>query len=157
MAKREARERETKARETKEREAATDETSLERAHARFGWTALFAALAFGTAIEALHGVKASSYLLEPMRREMWTLAHFHAATLAIVNLVYAAWATRPGAPARLASRMMIAGSVLLPVGFFLGGIAPYEGDPGVGVFLAPVGAVLVLAAVGLQALSSWRG
>ena len=99
MAKREAKERDTKARETKERETAiaADGGMLERAHLRFGWTALFVALAFGTAIEALHGVKASSYLLEPMRREMWTLAHFHAATLAIVNLVYAKWAARPGA------------------------------------------------------------
>ena len=41
----------------------------------------------------------------------------------------------------------MAASVLLPGGFFLGGIAFYSGDPGLGVLLVPVGAVLLLTAV----------
>ena len=130
-----------------------ESTALERAHRRFGWTALFVALAFGTLVEGLHAFKTSGYLLEPVRREMWTLAHFHAAALAIVNLVYARWAE----PARrTASRALLWGSALLPLGFFLGGIAPYEGDPGVGVLVAPIGALLVLYTAGVHALAAWR-
>jgi hypothetical protein len=129
----------------------TAPTGLERAHRRFGWTALFVALAFGTVVEGLHGFKTSGYLLDPIRREMWTLAHFHAAALAIVNLVYVRWAARRGA-----SRALLWGSALLPLGFFLGGIAPYEGDPGIGIVVAPVGALLVLYAAGVHALAAWR-
>lgn len=129
----------------------TASTGLERAHRRFGWTALFVALAFGTVVEGLHGFKTSGYLLEPIRREMWTLAHFHAAALALVNLVYVRWAASRGA-----SRALLWGSALLPLGFFLGGIAPYEGDPGIGIVVAPVGALLVLYAAGVHALAAWR-
>ncbi len=121
-------------------------------HERFGWTALFVALAFGAAIEGLHGIKASSYLLDPLRREMWSLAHFHAVGLAIVNIVYAVRLDQ-----RAASWSLIAGSVLMPVGFLLGGVGHYESDPGVGIMLAPVGAALVLFAVGARALDAWRG
>ena len=42
---------------------------------------------------------------------------------------------------------------LVPGGFALGGVVTYGGDPGVGVFLVPVGAVLVWIAVLLVALS----
>ena len=42
---------------------------------------------------------------------------------------------------------LVAASVLLPGGFFAGGIAFYEGDPGVGVVIVPVGAVLLLIAL----------
>ena len=41
--------------------------------------------------------------------------------------------------ARLASTCLNAASVLLPGGFFAGGIYIYDGDPGLGVFLAPIG------------------
>ena len=44
-------------------------------------------------------------------------------------------------------------SFLLPGGFFLGGIFAFEktADPGIGIFLAPVGAFLLLTAVFLTA------
>lgn len=132
---------------------------LARAHRRFGWTALFVALLFGTALEALLGWKAAGLTLDPVRREFWSLAHFHAATLALVNLVYVPWAEHEalGAAARrAASRALLAGSLLLPLGFFLGGLFHPEGDPGAGIFLAPVGALLIVYAVGLHALAAWR-
>jgi hypothetical protein len=34
--------------------------------------------------------------------------------------------------------------VLLPGGFFLGGIRFYSGDPGVGIAIVPIGAFLVI-------------
>jgi hypothetical protein len=41
--------------------------------------------------------------------------------------------------------------VCLPGGFFLGGVSFYSGDPGLGVLLVPVGAVLLLAGVFMTA------
>ena len=84
------------------------------------------------------------------RRLMWTLAHAHGTLLAIVHVVFGAdVALRAGVAAepRLISTSLIAASVLLPGGFFLGGVAFYGGDPGVGVLLVPVGAVLLLFAI----------
>ena len=43
---------------------------------------------------------------------------------------------------------------MLPGGFFLGGLVIYAGDPGIGILLVPVGAVLLLAAVFLIARST---
>jgi hypothetical protein len=41
----------------------------------------------------------------------------------------------------------MAASILLPGGFFAGGLVYYGGDPGPGILLVPVGAVLLLAAI----------
>jgi hypothetical protein len=46
---------------------------------------------------------------------------------------------------------LIGASVLLPGGFFLGGFFIYDGDPGLGALLVPVGGVLLLIAVFLTA------
>jgi hypothetical protein len=51
----------------------------------------------------------------------------------------------------LASTLLIAASVLLPLGFLLGGIWVYGGDPGLGVLLVPPGALCLLAALLLAA------
>ena len=45
------------------------------------------------------------------------------------------------------STSLIAASTLLPGGFFLGGVAFYGGDPGLGVLLVPIGGVLLLFAI----------
>ena len=49
------------------------------------------------------------------------------------------------------STLLIAASLLLPGGFFLGGVTYYEGDPGLGILLVPPGAVLLIAALFLIA------
>jgi hypothetical protein len=46
---------------------------------------------------------------------------------------------------------LIGASALLPLGFFLGGVEFYQGDPGLGILVVPVGAVLLLAALFLIA------
>ncbi len=128
------------------------------AHGRFAMTLLFVALAFGIVLETLHGFKAVTYLMDPVRKEFWSLAHFHGIGLALVNLVYSSWAGRTGLGVRnrSVSLSLMAGSVLLPLGFFLAGIAHYGSDPGLGIFLAPVGAALVLYAIGAIALTLWK-
>src|SRR5262249_59851681 len=93
-----------------------------------------------------------------MRRLMWTLAHTHGTLLSVVNIVFAVglaqfgrWTDRR---LKLASVFLINALVLLPAGFFLGGIGHSEVDPSPGVLLVPVGALLLAAAVGLIAWSA---
>lgn len=140
------------------RESGTLTAAQILAHTRFAVTMLFIALAFGIVLETLHAFKAAAYLMDPVRREFWSLAHFHGVGLALVNLVYISWAERSdfGVRTRSASMSLMAGSVLLPLGFLLGGIGHYGSDPGLGIFLAPVGAALILFAIGSVALALWR-
>ena len=75
--------------------ATAQESRLARLHRRYGWTALLIWLSFGTLLESLNGFRSSAYLLDPLRREFWTLAHFHGALLALLNLIYIRWAENP--------------------------------------------------------------
>lgn len=123
-----------------------------RRHIRFGWWSLLVFASAGLVLESLHGFKVRAYLdtSNETRRLMWTLAHAHGTLLAIVNVVAGlTWRAAPALPPspRLISSSLVAASVLLPGGFFLGGVAFYSGDPGVGTLLVPVGAVLLLFAL----------
>lgn len=106
----------------------------------------------GLALEGLHGFKVEWYLgaHEETRRLMWRLAHAHGALLGLVHIALGAtWSAIPslGAPrGRFISRGITTMGVLMPLGFFLGGVILHGGDPGVGVFLVPVGALAGIAA-----------
>ena len=131
-------------------------SSYTRLHLRFGWWSLFLFAGLGVLLESLQGFKASLYVdvSNDTRRLMWTLAHAHGVGLALIHLVFAVGLPAlPPAPARdrLASRCLLGASILLPGGFFAGGLVYYAGDPGPGVLLVPVGAVLLLTAVFLMA------
>ena len=127
-------------------------------HLRFGWWSLFVFLLLGATLETLHGLKVGFYLdaSNETRRLMWTLAHAHGALLSLVN-VAAGLSLRalPDLPddARvpLISTTLLAATVLLPAGFFAGGVVFYSGDPGVGIALVPVGAASLAIAVFLLA------
>lgn len=130
-----------------------------RRHLLLGWAAVaFFALA-GLALEALHGLKVAAYLdLEAStRRHMWTLAHAHGTLLGLVHLGVAfTLRARPAIaalrPVVVARHALTAALILMPAGFFLGGVNTFAGDPGLGVLLVPVGGVgIVLGAVGLVA------
>jgi hypothetical protein len=124
-------------------------------HLRFGWWALLAYLTLGLALETLHGFKLAWYLGpgHEMRRLMLTLAHAHGTLLALVNLAagLTARSVRSFVLARSASHALLGSSVLLPLGFFLGGWGLHGGDPGPGVLLVPLGALLLLYGVGRMA------
>jgi hypothetical protein len=131
-----------------------------RRHNQIGWWGLLLFLSLGIALETLHGFKAASYLDPPhaLRRLLWTLAHAHGTLLALVHLVFAAglgqfglWTERR---LKLASFLLLDALVLLPAGFFLGGLGHTEVDPGPGVLLVPLGALALLTAVGLIAWST---
>ena len=114
---------------------------------RFGWWALLVFLSLGGTLEILHGFKIGWYVDvgNETRRLMFTLAHAHGTLLALVNIA-------AGLTARNVERFtlrpsvsfaLIWAAILLPAGFFLGGIVIYDGDPGLGVWLVPIGAGLL--------------
>lgn len=128
-----------------------------RRHLRFGWWSLLVYLTLGVILESLHGFKVGWYLdvSSSTRRLMWTLAHAHGTLLGMMHVAFGATLpllTEWHARARgLASKCFLAASILLPAGFFLGGITVYAGDPGLGILLVPVGALLLFVAVLLTA------
>lgn len=89
---------------------------------------------------------------------MWTLSHAHGTLLAVIHGLFAVSILSFPGQLRIgwASPCLIAASLLLPGGFFLGGIFVYGGDPGIGVFLVPLGAAALLTAVLLMALELTR-
>lgn len=138
---------------------ATEKGTTALIHRRYGWSALFVFMIMGTVLEGLLGFKSEELLLDPLRRELWSLAHFHGALLALINLVYTQWADSPELPEgrrRTASTTLVIGSIAMPLGFFLGGLSHPEGDPGIGIFLVPIGALLLLYTIGSHAMAAWR-
>jgi len=118
---------------------------------RFGWWSLLVFLSLGAVLEALHGFKIGWYVdvKNDTRRLMFTLAHAHGTLLALVNIV-AGLSARIGERFTLRSSVSFAliwAAILLPAGFFLGGIVIYDGDPGLGVWLVPVGAALLFYSI----------
>jgi hypothetical protein len=131
--------------------------NLSDRHLRFGWWSLCLYLSLGLVLETLHGFKIGWYLdvSSEMRRLMFTLAHAHGTLLGLVNIA-AGITLRVVKGFEVAPRVSHAlfwGSILLPAGFFLGGVVVYDGDPGLGVLLAPIGALLLLYAVASLARS----
>src|SRR6266513_2724525 len=98
---------------------------------RFGWWSLLVFLSLGGALETL---------------------------LALLNIA-------AGLTARSVERFelrpsisfaLIWAAILLPAGFFLGGVVPYGGDPGLGVWLVPSGAFLLFYSIARIALDLSR-
>ncbi|HUR47025.1 MAG TPA: hypothetical protein VMZ27_14195, partial [Candidatus Saccharimonadales bacterium] len=130
-----------------------DASSVTSRHLRFGWWSLLIFLTLGLALETLHGFKVSAYLnlSNETRRLMWTLAHAHGTLLALVHLGFAFtvrmlpdWSPKTRS---MASACFIGSGILMPAGFFLGGVFVYSGDPGLGILLVPFGGVMLFAAV----------
>lgn len=133
--------------------------SLARKHVRFGWLMLAAFAIAGITLEGFHGLKTGWYLEDAYetRRLLFTLGHAHGALLGLINIVFGVvTAVLGGNLPRLlqVSRLLSVGTVLLPAGFLLGGIGLYGADPGVGIYLVPIGALCVLAAFVVAAFSS---
>ena len=128
---------------------ASDNDQLARRHLRFGWTAILVFAVLGLALETLHGFKVRAYLdlSNETRRLMWTLAHAHGTLVAVINILYGVTVRAGAAPAAFTSQTLLAAGVLLPLGFFLGGVNHYGGDPGLGILLVPVGAISLIAAL----------
>jgi hypothetical protein len=121
-------------------------------HLRVGWWTLLVFAALGLILESLQGFKVAAYLdvSNDTRRTMWRLAHTHGTLLGAINILFALTLRSSPAAVTAAPRIsmsLVAATLLLPAGFFLGGVVFYGGDPGLGVLLVPVGAVLLLLAL----------
>jgi len=135
-------------------------SALVAGHLAFGWWTLFLFLVLGIALEALHSLKIGFYLdhSNETRRLLWRLSHAHGTLLALVHIGFAlslpSLSEARGRSLLLASRCLYAGAIALPLGFFLGGVFVYGGDPGPAIVLAPVGSLLSAVAVLLIALAT---
>lgn len=134
--------------------------SCSRRHVRIGWWSLLCFLSLGILLESMHGFKVAWYLdvANDTRRMMLTLAHAHGTLFSLVHVAFGLTVlTRPGWPARSrghASRCLTAATILIPLGFLLGGLVTHAGDPGLGILLVPAGALLLLFAVFVTARQS---
>src|SRR5262245_35977934 len=101
--------------------------ALARRHLTFGWWLVLIFLTLGLGLETLHGFKVLFYLdlTNETRRLLWTLAHAHGTLFGLINLAFAFTLSHARnvalTPARIASRFLIAGSLLMPLGFLSGG------------------------------------
>jgi hypothetical protein len=124
-----------------------------RMHFRWGFGSLLVFAGLGTGLELLHAFKIGPYLDvgNETRRFMFVLGHAHGVGLGLLHVAFASAvklaALRDGARLVTASIGLRLATVLLPGGFLLGGFGAYESDPGVGVLLVPVGALVLLAAL----------
>lgn len=118
-----------------------------------GWVSLAVWMAFGLLLEGLVGFKTPAYLQDDERRELFRLAHTHGTFLGLVLVLAAMCGQRFVVSLPPASRIALQiGSVLIPFGFLLGGIRHFESDPGLGIWLVPPGALLVIFGVTALAL-----
>jgi len=137
--------------------SAAGNRQLTARHLMFGWHSLLLFLTLGIVLEGLHAFKSGWYLDvgNEARRLMLRLAHAHGTLLSLVNIAFAWTATTISSQSRdrlvVASLALVAATILLPGGFFLGGLFIYSGDPGFGVWLVPIGALMLLLAVLLTA------
>lgn len=141
--------------ETKPEETEESARALAFLNVKFGLWALLVYLSLGLGLEGLHGFKIAWYLDFETRRLMWTLAHAHGVLLSVLCIGLGLMLHVQRAAAgwrRVASACMMAATVLLPSGFILGGTWVYEGDPGPGVILSPIGGGLLFLAVAITAL-----
>jgi hypothetical protein len=122
-------------------------------HLSTGWWTLLLFLTLGFVLEVLHGFRSGWYLNVDVetRRLMLRLAHAHGTLLAVLNLVFAGTIVCSpnwhGPSQALASRCLLASTIMLPAGFILGGLFLYGSDPGWGIVLVPAGAVLLFVSV----------
>lgn len=122
-----------------------------RRHLAWGWWSLALFTLLGLVLEAAHGLKLGWYLdtTNATRRLSLTLGHAHGTLLGLVHLAFAGTArllTLGETAMARASFALRAVTVLMPLGFFAGGLSFYAGDPGFAIALVPpAGALLVIA------------
>lgn len=127
----------------------------ERAARRFGWVSLAAWASIGVALEAGHAFKIPAYLDDELARSLLRLAHAHGVGLSLVVLAYSVAGAKLHVQ-RAPGLLLRVGAVLVPLGFGLGAFGHSESDPSAGIALVPIGAALVVAALGWTAYRSFK-
>jgi hypothetical protein len=121
---------------------------------RQAWISLGIWIAFGILIEGLIGFRTPALVDDSLRKDLFRLAHAHGTLLNLVLLVMAICArldlVRPAHSAIVSLRLA---AIFLPFGFLFGGLWHYSDDPGIGIVLVPIGALLLLFAAVQSAFS----
>ena len=124
---------------------ATEATKWRRQSLFQGWSSVAGWMTFGLLLEGLLGFKTPAYLFDSDRRELFRLAHAHGTLLGLILLAAAlcsqVFQITPPRAGRLALRL---GAFVMPFGFLLAGIWHYESDPGLGIWLVPPSAALLV-------------
>jgi hypothetical protein len=120
------------------------------------WISIAVWMTLGLLLEGLLAFRSPAYLQDEVRREMFRLAHLHGGVLNLL-LLAAAFYIRIYSPTMpsIALLALRSGAVLMPVGFLLGGIWHYDSDPGPGVFLAPIGGLMLIFGIVSIAVSAF--
>ncbi len=133
-------------------------------HVLWGVSGLFLYALLGVGLEFLLAYKVPAFVdvASSERRLLFRLAHAHGTLLSLLQLGFAFILTQKktstiGRRLRLASGALSAGTLLIPAGFFLGGLDARSGDPGLLVALVPGGAFLLLVGLGLTFWDLWTG
>ena len=122
-----------------------------------GWVSLAFWMLVGLLLESLMAYKTPAYLQDAVRRELFRLGHAHGTVLGLVLIVAALSGERFRVqPARAVQMVLRIGAFLMPLGFLLAGIWHYESDPGLGIWLVPAGALLLIFGVISFVLASWN-
>ncbi len=113
---------------------------------RFGFASLAGWTSFGVLLEAAHALKLSSYLDQPLCRELLVWGHAHGVGLALIVLAYAALGIETAESARFGRRLR-ASALLMPLSFVLAIFGRAESDPGPTIWLVPPLALLLVSAL----------
>ena len=130
--------------------ADSNATPEERRHFRLGWWSLLVFVCLGIVLEGMLAFKAPWYVNvgdNETHRLMLRLGPAHGTLLSVLNIVFAGSLARLSLPARaraLPSRCRAAATLRGPGGFILGGLVTHGPEPGLGIVLLPVGAILLL-------------
>lgn len=118
------------------------------------WFGLLFWMSVGLLFEGLIGFRSPAYLQDPLRRELFRLAHAHGTVLSILLLVVNLYLVNGLiAPPKVAIRALQTGVLIMPLGFLLGGAWHYESDPNFLIFLSPLGGLLIIFGIAAAAFS----
>ena len=122
-----------------------------------GWFSLAVFMTFGLLFEGLIGYRSPPYLNDPIRRELFRLAHFHGTALSLLLVVADMYLrSRDFEIPRAAALSLRIGAIVMPLGFLFGGMSTTETDPHFSIILSPIGGVMLIFAVIAIALASLK-
>jgi len=109
---------------------------------------VFPTVIFGGASILAMMIGDPAYLDNPIRRDLWRAGHAHAGVLLILSLVVLRYVdeTRLSPGVRTFARLSVpVAAVMLPIAFFSSVLSAEDTEPGVIVYLAYAGAVVLVA------------
>jgi hypothetical protein len=114
---------------------------------------IFPAVVFGGVSILTFLINDPQYMLNPLRQDLWRAGHAHAGVLLVLSLVvlrYVDEANLSEGLKRLVRTAIPSSAILLPAAFFISVLTPYATAPNGFIYLAYIGAVVLV--IGLLVL-----